>query len=379
MARQLITNARVVTADEVFLGTVEMLSGRFVRIELGATLVPGAEDFGGDYLLPGLIELHTDNLERQLEPRPGVRWPSLAALLIHDAQIASAGITTVFDAMSVGDLDPEGLRSSALQTSVEALSAARESASLRADHWLHLRCELPCDGVLETTAQLIEDPCAKLVSFMDHTPGQRQWTDLEKFRIYMQKDERWSDATLDAEITRLQALRKRNLVRNRDGVSALCRDRDIALASHDDTTQEHVEEAANIGLSICEFPTSHIAAKTAKTKGMSIIMGAPNVVRGGSHSGNVAALDLAKHNLLDALSSDYVPHSLLHAVYQLRDRAHWPLHRAVATASQKPAHMVGLYDRGEIAIGKRADYIRVRETNGVPLVAGTWRGGVRIA
>lgn len=379
MARQIFTNARVVTPEETFLGTVELHAGRIVRVDVGATNAPGAEDFCGDYLLPGLVEIHTDNLERQLEPRPGVRWPAVSALLTHDGQVAAAGITTVLDAMGIGDFDDKALRAQGLEEAVSALDHARAAGLLRADHWLHLRCELPCDNVLPMTEAFIDDPHVRLVSLMDHTPGQRQWMDIEKFRIHTQRDQRWTEEHLYAVVTERQDLRARNAERNREALLALCLERHLAIASHDDTIVEHIHDGAQAGITISEFPTTETAARSAREHGMKIVMGAPNMVRGGSHSGNVAALELARLDLVDAMSSDYVPHALLHATFLLHEKAGWSLSNAVATASLNPARMVGLEDRGAIAIGHRADLVRVRVLDGVPVAMATWRTSNRIA
>ncbi len=379
MSREILTNARVVTPAEAFLGTVELHAGRIVRVELGATRAPGAQDLDGDLLLPGLVELHTDHLEKHLEPRPGVRWPAAAALVTHDAQVAAAGITTVLDALSVGDFDDSSVRSQGLEAVVRALDDARAAGWLRAEHFLHLRCELPSDNVVPLARDYLGHPQLKLVSLMDHTPGQRQWTDLEKFRTYTQKDERWSDATLNAEVERLRGLHARNAEPNREALIVLCRARGLAMASHDDTLEAHVHDGAAAGIGICEFPTTEAAARVARGLGMGVVMGAPNLVRGGSHSGNVSALHLARQDLLDALSSDYVPHALLHGAFILRDAAGWPLARAVAAVSLTPARLAGFEDRGAIAVGQRADLVRVRERDGVPVPLATWRAGRRIA
>ena len=385
MSTQLVTNARIVTADEVFSGTVEVRDGIFARVDSGTTALPRAQDWDGDYLIAAQIELHTDNLERHLEPRPGVRWPALSALLTHDAQISSAGIATVLNGMRVGDFDGGSNRAQDLHDATQALRHARAHRLLRAEHLLHIRCELACDNMLEVVAPVLDDPSVRLVSLMDHTPGQRQWTDVERFRVYTQRDQRWSDDHLAQVVEERQAMQVRNAQRHRTGLLALCRDRHIPLASHDDTEAGHVEQAVACGVSIAEFPTTLEAAQAARRHGLSIIMGAPNLVRGGSHSGNVPALELARADLLDCLSSDYVPHALLHAAFLLRDLAGWSLPKALATTTVNPARMVGLPDRGRIAAGKRADFVRVRETapgthtGAVPVPLATWREGERIA
>ena len=379
MPLHLITNARLLTRDEIVTGTVEVVDGRFRDVQPGRSHASGADDWEGDYLFPGLVELHTDNLEKHLEPRPGVRWPALSALLTHDAQISTAGITTVLDAMGVGDFDERSVRAQGLQAAAEALHEARSRNLLRAEHLLHMRCELACDNMLPVVTPFLDDANVKLVSIMDHTPGQRQWMDIERFRVYTQRNQRWSDEYLAQVVRERQDMQTRNAQRNRLGLLELCRSRHIPLASHDDTLPEHVLEAVESGFVISEFPTSQPAARTARSQGLGIVMGAPNLVRGGSHSGNISALELAQNDLLDCLSSDYVPHSLLHGVFLLRDEAGWELPKAARTATLNPAHLVGLDDRGEIASGKRADFVRVRELNGVPVSMMTWREGRRIA
>jgi len=378
-SRRLITNASLLTHEEIVTGTIEIVDGRLSDVQPGRSHLPDADDWEGDFLFPGLIELHTDNLEKHLEPRPGVRWPALSALLTHDAQISTAGITTVLDAMGVGDFDERSVRAQGLQAAAAALHEARSRNLLRAEHLLHMRCELACDNMLPVVTPFLDDPHVKLVSIMDHTPGQRQWMDIERFRIYTQRNQRWSDEYLAEVVRERQDMQNRNAHSNRKGLLELCRSRHIPLASHDDTVPEHVLEAVESGFVISEFPTTEPAARTAREQGLGIVMGAPNLVRGGSHSGNISALELAQHDLLDCLSSDYVPHSLLHGVFLLRDQAGWSLPKAARTASLNPARLVGLDDRGEIAAGKRADFVRVRELSGVPVSMMTWREGRRIA
>jgi len=162
-------------------------------------------------------------------------------------------------------------------------------------------------------------------------------------------------------------------------VIALAREHGTVLASHDDTTPEHVDEAIDDGISISEFPTSIDAAAHAHRRGMKVVMGAPNVVRGGSHSGNVSAIDLVRKDLLDGLSSDYVPSSLMQSVFLLNQSEGIDLAKAVALVSANPARMVGLNDRGVIEIGKRADFSRVRLIDGVPVILSVWREGKRVS
>ena len=378
-AETVFTNACVVLRDETIDGTVLVRDGLISDVTSGASAVSGVHDMAGDYLLPGLIEMHTDHLEKHMVPRPGVHWPlPVAAALAHDAQIAGAGITTVYDAISVGTYREGSVRKAILKRAIDAVTEGKERDMFRVDHLVHLRCEVSDPDLLDLADEFIDLPNVALVSLMDHTPGQRQWRDLSKMKQY-HRDENISDADLDAYVKERTELQAQYASAHRHAVVALCQARGIPMASHDDTTPEHVREAVADGILISEFPTTTEAAEVAREKGMKIIMGAPNVVRGGSHSGNVSANDLAKAGLLDGLSSDYVPSSLLQAVFYLNSKIELDLHDAMAMVSSNIANMVGLDDRGDISIGKRADLVRVQNLHDIPVVREVWRTGRRVA
>jgi alpha-D-ribose 1-methylphosphonate 5-triphosphate diphosphatase len=372
------TNARIVTADDTVHGSVVVRGEEIAAIDRGASRLSGAIDLDGDYLVPGLIELHTDNLEKNVAPRPGVRWPMPAAVLAHDAQIASAGITTVFDALTIGEVRQESVRAEMLMGSVEAIVAARRQDGLRAEHFLHLRCEIAHENVVQMVERLIGNPLVRLMSLMDHTPGQRQFASIEKYYEYYQGKFGYTEAEMAAYIAQKTDLTSRFGDANRRSLAALGRARALPQASHDDATLAHVEEAAELGMTIAEFPTTTEAATAANHRGMAIVLGAPNVVRGGSHSGNISARDQAAAGLLDILSSDYAPISLLHAAFLLHSEIDIPLSEAVAKVSRNPAQALGLDDRGEIATDKRADLVRVRVADGLPAARAVWRAGERV-
>ncbi|MGE5148124.1 MAG: alpha-D-ribose 1-methylphosphonate 5-triphosphate diphosphatase [Candidatus Eiseniibacteriota bacterium] len=376
-SERILTNAQIVLDDDVVRGTVVARDGVIAAIEPGAKPIAGGEDFGGDYLLPGLVELHTDNVEKHLMPRPGVAWPSLPAILAHDAQIIAAGITTVLDALSVGAALHNKGRNDMLPEAVDAIGKACGAGLMRADHFLHLRCELSDDGVMEAFETYRAAPRVRLVSLMDHTPGQRQFVSLERFKVYYRGKYGLSEAEVDRMIEQYIG-RAETVAAYRRTIAEDCRARGIVLASHDDATEDHIEEAVSLELEIAEFPTTVEAAEAAHRRGLTTVMGAPNVVRGGSHSGNVSALDLAERGLLDALSSDYMPISLLHAAFLLHKRHGATLPGAVAKVSTNPARMVGLDDRGAIALGQRADLIRVAVEHDIPVIRRVWRGGLPV-
>lgn len=376
----LIKNARIVTRNEEFIGVVRVENGLIAEVAPGATSAPEAQDWEGDYLLPGFVELHTDNLEKHLAPRPGVMWNVEGAFVIHDAQVAAAGITTVFDSLAIGSRADAGLRGSEVhRNAMSALDRLAERGLLRADHYLHLRCEVGTEDVIDLFDELGQHRLMRLASVMDHTPGQRQWQDAAKWRQYQERNGKWSDEKMEAALIELSDLQARFAQVHRRRIVERCQARGIAVASHDDTLVEHVEEAVSEGIAISEFPTTLAAAKAARGHGLATIMGAPNIVRGGSHSGNVSALELAKAGLLDILSSDYVPSSLMMAVFQLVREAGWSLPRAVATVSAAPARAVGLEDRGAIVAGLRADLVRVRLCDALPVPHATYVAGVRVA
>ncbi|MGF6645401.1 MULTISPECIES: alpha-D-ribose 1-methylphosphonate 5-triphosphate diphosphatase [Paraburkholderia] len=375
----LIRNARIVTRDEVFTGVVRIEDGKIHDVERGTTSAREAEDWDGDFLLPGLIELHTDNLEKHLVPRPGVEWNTDAAFVIHDAQVAAAGITTVFDALAIGTRANAGIRGRDLQTKcAQALTRFHEKNLLRAEHFLHLRCEIATADVVEVFDSLCKHPLLRLASVMDHTPGQRQWHDREQWRRFQERNGKLTDEHVTTALAELADEQERYADAHRREIVARCKTLGVPVASHDDTLVEHVAQAAAEGIVLAEFPTTRIAAETAREYRISTIMGAPNIVRGGSHSGNVSALELAKADLLDILSSDYVPSSLLTAVFDLVDKAGWTLPRAMATVSAEPARTAGLHDRGAIAPGLRADFVRVTMLDTLPVPRATYREGARI-
>ncbi len=378
MSETIFRNGRIVLTDEIVHGDLALRDGAIAAFDHGGRGRSGI-DLDGDWLIPGLVELHTDHLEGHYAPRPRVRWNPVAAVQAHDAQIAASGITTVFDALRVG-IDEDGrLEPGDMRTLAGAIEDSQREGRLRAEHFIHLRCEVSASDVVEGFAAFEGDSRVRIASLMDHTPGQRQFTSLDAFRAYYQGTGGLSDAELEAMIVRRQAQAAIASGPNRRAIAAMARERGIILASHDDATEDHVGEAVAHGVTLAEFPTTLRAAEASSAAGLKVLMGAPNIVRGGSHSGNIAARDLVATGLLDVLSSDYFPFSLIHAAFVVGlEEGGIGLPRAIRMVTGNPAEVAGLDDRGTIAADRRADLVQVRVRDHVPVVRAVWREGVRV-
>jgi alpha-D-ribose 1-methylphosphonate 5-triphosphate diphosphatase len=376
-AETVLTNARIVLPSAVVTGSVLIRGGVIADISHSSRR---GDDLEGDYLIPGLVELHTDHLEGHYAPRPKVRWNPIAAVLAHDAQIATAGITTVFDALRVGMDDDAEIGVDDMRRLADAIDDSVREERLRADHFIHLRCEVSAPDCRDGFAFFESDDRIRLVSLMDHAPGQRQFARLESYAAYYMGKLRMSEDVFRAYCDKRIGQSLANSTGNRKLISEHCRQHGIVLASHDDATDAHVDEAIEQGVRIAEFPTTIEAARASNVAGLRVLMGSPNVMRGGSHSGNVSARELAEIGLLDILSSDYIPFSLIQSAFFLGEAVDAiSLPEAVNMVSKTPAEAVGLDDRGAIEIGRRADLVRVRVDAHVPVVRTVWRQGLRVA
>ena len=378
MSKEIVfSNASIVLDDEILSGSVLIRDGRIADISEGASRV--GEDFEGDYVIPGLIELHTDHLESHYSPRPGVRWMKTEAIQAHDAQVAASGITTVFDCLRMGSDEEGGFELGEMRDMADALATAGRENRLKAEHLIHLRCEVSSADVLDHFDGFESDPHVRLVSLMDHAPGQRQFQTLDQYALYYKTKRGLSDEAFAAFCANRQENSARYAKKHRDAIVGACAARNITIASHDDATIEHVNEAIEYGVRLAEFPTSIEAARASHEAGLSVLMGAPNIVRGKSHSGNISARSLADHGLLDVLSSDYIPLSLIHAPFVLAEGEDgMPLPKAIAMVTSTPARTVGLEDRGRIAPELRADLVRIKGMDNLPVVRSVWREGNRV-
>jgi len=379
-AETIFTGARLVLESDVIDGTLAIENGRITGLDRGAARHPAAIDLDGALLVPGLVDVHTDNLERHFQPRAGVLWDKVAAAIAHDGQVAAAGVTTVYDSLTVGAAQGWDTRAEMIGPMIEGLEYADAHAMLRVAHKLHLRCEITHPDIGAIFDQHSASPLTAMMSVMDHAPGDRQSPDIEAYRQRYQKNPNLSAEEVEAHIS---GLIEGSLVYgppNRRALARLARARGIPLATHDDARAEHVDEAVALGACLTEFPTSLEAAAAARRLGLPTLMGSPNLIRGGSHSGNVAASELVAAGLLDMFASDYIPASLLQAAFRLTDRRFgYSVPAAVAMVTSRPAQAVGLVDRGRLEIGSRADLVEVRLVRERPIVRSVWSAGRRVA
>ncbi len=375
----ILANANLVLPGETVIGSVRIVGENIADIDIGASVPAGATDCEGDYVSPGLVELHTDNLERHIQPRPKVDWPHAAAILAHDAELASTGITTVFDAMRVGSIPSGAGRYGKYARGLsKELWELRDQDALKISHFLHLRAEVCSETLVDELDEFGPEDRVGLVSIMDHTPGQRQFRDLSKFEAYIKGKYAMDDDTFLQHVAQLKGLRDHHGDKHEAETVDAARRFGAVLASHDDTTEDQVRVSAGHGIRLAEFPTTVEAARACRVHDIKVMMGAPNIIRGGSHSGNVAAQELAQMDHLDILSSDYVPSALLLSAVRLGET--WgDMARGLKTVTQAPAQAAGLQDRGALRSGLRADLIRFRMRGGVPALSAVWSRGRRVA
>jgi alpha-D-ribose 1-methylphosphonate 5-triphosphate diphosphatase len=376
----ILANATLVLPEETVTGSIVVRDGQIVDMAQGKSVPSGAEDCEGDYVAPGLVELHTDNLERHMRPRPKVDWPHQAAIVAHDAELASVGITTVFDALRVGSIlsDPNKKYGKYARSVASELLSMRDNGALRISHHIHLRAETCSETLVDELAEFGPEDRVGIVSLMDHTPGQRQFTDISKFEAYIRGKYAMDSEGFDDYVAFLHGLHDQYGKTHEEATVAAAKRYGAVLASHDDTTAAQVATSAGYGIHLAEFPTTVEAAQANHAHGIANIMGGPNLVRGGSHSGNVAAIDLAHLGLLDILSSDYVPSSLLLGAVML-GREWGDMAKGLHTVTAAPARYTNLVDRGRLQIGLQADLIRFRLAEGVPALRAVWHKGVRAA
>lgn len=325
--------------------------------EISEVPVPGAALCEGLTAFAGFVDMHGDMIEQEIEPRVQVDFPMDVALNALDVRLAAAGVTTAFAAVSFSKGARNGERRSFGHTSdvIRALKQAKGHA--RVDHRIHARFDITFTEAIAALESLLLDGMVDMVSVMDHTPGQGQYRNLERhielraahYGVSLKEAREMVQAKID------KAAPADQILHNLQTVSALCRKAGVALASHDDDTAEKGRLMADLGAVISEFPVTLDAAQAVTERGLMTAMGAPNAMRGQSYSGNLSAREAHAAGLLHILAADYHPAAILPAVRSLSANDPDGLSGAARLASANPARALGLTDRGEIALGKRAD------------------------
>lgn len=375
----IIRGGTVVCADRVLPDCdVVVIDGRIAAIEpVGASdfdAQPDATmgvlpvvDARGAYVVPGLIDIHSDYVENVVSPRPSVVMDLSTSLYKADRELVSHGVTTIFHSLSVYGahvFDHKPIRDfgnvSALIDRVAALRAGEERDHL-IRHRLHMRVELDSVDLYDDIESFLRSGKVDLVSFMDHTPGQGQYRDLLVFGDTLKGYRDVSDEDV-RDIVRQQQESQKLTYAQITALASVARERGVSIASHDDDSEDKLAFMDGLEATISEFPISLDIARAARARGMHTIAGAPNVMLGHSHSGNLSAREAVQAGAIDVLCSDYYPAALLDAVFTLRDQCGLDIAKAFALVTINPAKAAGIADEvGSIAVGKRADVLLVRE------------------
>lgn len=370
-----ITNANIVLAEDVLTNASLYIENGLISA-INPDSVPDQVqtiDAQGKTVMPGMIDLHCDALEKEVEPRPNVHFPIDFACAQADKRNAGAGITTVYHALSFAN-EELGVRNNQFAKEIaEAVHHFQPHALV--DNRVHCRYEITDPTGLPILMELMEKQSMHLVSLMDHTPGQGQFKDLAAYKAYFGKSYQKSDAELDQFIAQKQQQAEGAMERVEQLVK-MAHAQGISVASHDDDCKERVDTMTALGVDISEFPINMETAEYARAKGMKTIMGAPNILRGKSQSGSMRALDAVNAGVCDCLCADYSPATLIMAVFKLAEVSKLTLAQAIQLVTKNPAEAAKLHDRGVIAVGKRADIIMIANLDGLVQVSDVFVEGV---
>lgn len=370
-----IENAHIVTPGGIRRGaSLAVEDGRISAV--GGNIPAGRRprlDASGVWILPGFIDLHSDALEKDLEPRPNTRFPLDIVLHELDKKLAACGVTTIFHSVSFAEGEI-GIRCN--ETAASVVARITELAPrMSVDTRVHARFEVTDASAVPWLEAFLKERKIHLFSFMDHTPGQGQFREEEAFENYYGRV--YGKKTGEIREIIENKFRSRETAAGRfDRLAALCRSMGIPMASHDDDSREKVLWLRERSVGISEFPVNMEALQAAGDAGLRICLGAPNVLRGSSQAGNLSARQAIEKGYGDILCSDYAPMAMLHAVFTLEALGLRPLHEAVNMVSLHPAAAVGISgDKGSLAEGKAADFLLVDRNGGVPRILKTFVSG----
>ncbi len=374
----IIENASIVTPSGTLDGSSLKVEGGLIsKIKEGAIKASGRRiDAGGRYVIPGFIDLHSDAIEKEIEPRPNTFFPKDVAIFELDKKLSACGVTTIFHALSFAEGEI-GVRSNGMATEI-IKEIVRLAPKLGVKTRIHSRFEITDTGAVPYLEALLNDGKIHLLSFMDHTPGQGQYKDAASFKKYFGSVYKRSDEELDRIIDRKHTAKKHTRLDVRHLID-LCSSLGIPMASHDDDTPERIHWLREKHIGISEFPVNREALKTAKEMNILTCLGAPNILRGNSQVGNLSARDALSEGYGDIICSDYSPMTILHALFAIVNCGIRPLHEAVNLVSLNPARAVGIAgETGSIQEGKEADFTVVETGDGIPRILRTFVSGEEV-
>ncbi|MGK7377055.1 phosphonate metabolism protein PhnM [Planococcus sp. 1R117A] len=383
----IIHNGKIITETTILEGHAVVVEGETIQeiiLEQQVRNYPDAQliDANGGFISPGFIDIHSDYIETIASPRPTSMMNFDISLREAEKILISHGITTMFHSLSFYKEDifsHKPMRNpNNIQRMVDAIDATHNRLHL-IRHRLHARFEIDNIDEVGQLVRNIEDGKVHLLSFMDHTPGQGQYRNLEVYRDTLKGYRDISDADVNVLIAERQSTEFLTTEKIKE-VADIALARGIAVASHDDDDFKKLDLVKSFGTTISEFPITLEVAMKAKQLGLYTIAGAPNVMLGGSHSGNLSAAEAIGHGCMDILCSDYYPSALLHAVFDLHEKYGNDLHAMFMMVTLNPAKAVQLdHELGSIQPGKKADILVIeRMEDGYPMLTATMVNGVLI-
>lgn len=374
--RTCLTHARLVLTNEVLDDAALLIEdGVIEAINPDSTEADEIINLGGKLLMPGMIDLHCDALEKEVEPRPNVHFPLNFACAQADKRNAAAGITTVYHALSFAH-EELGVRNNHMAAQIARAVQDWQPHGL-VDNRVHCRYEITDETGLPILKELVREQNIQLVSMMDHTPGQGQFKDIAAYRDYLTRTYKKTADDVAVIIAQKQEAATGAYGRMQELAEA-AHGAGIVVASHDDDSPERIATMRSIGAAISEFPITLAAAQAAQSAGMATLFGAPNILRGASQSGSMKAIDAIHQGVANCLCADFAPSALLVAVIRIPHLSDLDLADAIRLVTANPAKVGKLDDRGAIAVGKRADLVAVAEPGGLPQVSDVWVQGKRV-
>ncbi|QOG12349.1 alpha-D-ribose 1-methylphosphonate 5-triphosphate diphosphatase [Arcobacter sp. FWKO B] len=368
---QTIIRSTNVLINKEFQGADIVIKGEKIISIKPYRTIDVAIDLGDRRVVPGFVDLHGDAIEKEIEPRPGARFPTSMAVVELDKKLSMAGVTTMYHAIGFNDEElSKGRGTGQSKELIEEIYEANKK-HLGVDNLVHARFEITSETSLATIKQLIIDKKVDMLSIMDHSPGQGQFKTLESWKKYHLSAYEIEDRDVEEYLKSKTSKDKVGIV---EDLVSFGLEHNIPVLSHDDDCEEKLNTLKNLGVTFSEFPLSVEVARKAKQMNISTGMGAPNVVRGGSQSGNIAARELIKEGVCDFLCSDYHPASLLMSPYRLKEDVGLSLEKGFAMISSTPARLAGLTDRGEIKEDMLADIVIIDEVH-FPKVVLTFKNG----